>query len=348
MLITAPNMTLLRRTFNKSFQDAFDATESWSSKVATRVTAPTGVNVYGWVSKATIRKWKGERRKQALQEHEAIVKSEKYEGTVTVDRDKVIRDNLGIYTTDFHGLGAAAKKHPDLLLSRMLRRGTRTCYDGLPLFSAAHLTYNTATPTFANDFLLDLNTGVVTDGTVSETYDTSIGREGMIGMALAFVRARMGVTPKESSLDNVDDASLPNDDDEDEDVLGVTLDQIITPLGWEFDLKKIVNSTLVPLASGASLDNSPLKGMFSDIVMAPELVGNAIFLLDSSKPVKALIHQVTAEPVLRMFDKSEELAAFMTGDFIYGIDGSDGGSYSETVAPSHPFMIARLTLVVET
>jgi phage major head subunit gpT-like protein len=346
MLINAPNMALLRRTFNKSFQDAFDATPSWTSRVATKVSAPTGVNVYGWVSKAMIRRWRGERRKQALQEHEAIIKSEKYEGTVTVDRDKIIRDNLGIYTTDFHGLGNAAKKHPDLLLARMLRRGTFTCYDGKELFATDHLTYNTESPSFSNDFLLDLNSGIVTDGTNSDTFTGD--REAMIGNALAWVRARMAQTPVESSTEKTDSAGSAHDDDEDDDVLGVDLNQIITPIGWDFDIRKVVNSSIVPTASGSGVDNSPLKGMFSDIVTAPELKGNAIYLLDSSKPVKALIHQVTAEPVLRMFDTSEEFAAFMTGDFTYGIDGSDGGSFSETVCPSHPFLIARLQIVPET
>jgi phage major head subunit gpT-like protein len=142
MLVNAANLDSLRVGFKTSFQRGVataKATTMWS-RIATLVPATTKEQKYGWLGRfPRVREWIGPRALQNLMQHDYSIKERPWELTVTVDKDDIETDNLGIYTPMFEQMGQQTEALPDQLIFALLLAGfSSVCYDGQYFFDTDH------------------------------------------------------------------------------------------------------------------------------------------------------------------------------------------------------------------
>ncbi|MBB4018227.1 phage major head subunit gpT-like protein [Chelatococcus caeni] len=146
MIINGANLSMLYKGFKTSFQKGLDEAPSQWSVVATRVTSTTREEEYGWLGKfPQLREWIGDRVIQNMKAHSYSIKNKTFEGTVSVDRDDIEDDNIGLYAPLFEEMGRSTKAFDDQLVWGLLKQGwTGKCYDGQAFFDAEHPVLNEA------------------------------------------------------------------------------------------------------------------------------------------------------------------------------------------------------------
>ncbi|QPC44626.1 Mu-like prophage major head subunit gpT family protein [Kaustia mangrovi] len=140
MLINRTNLDAIRVGFKSSFQAGLGQAPSQYTRVATVVPASTKEQKYGWLGKLpNVREWIGPRALQNLQEHDYAIKEKPWELAISVDRDDIETDNLGIYKPMFEEIGQSAGSHYDLITFSTLKKGFELpCYDGQAYFDTDH------------------------------------------------------------------------------------------------------------------------------------------------------------------------------------------------------------------
>lgn len=140
MFITSETL----RAVNKGFVSLYDAafgkvTPKWQ-RVAMRVPSKTAANVYGWLGTSTrVREWIGDRVLQNLKAHDFEIKNKDFESTITVPRNAIEDDELGVFAPAVQDLGGAAASFPDELVFGLLAAAFSTlCYDGQYLVDTDH------------------------------------------------------------------------------------------------------------------------------------------------------------------------------------------------------------------
>jgi len=141
MLIDTSAIANLRTAFQGLYQSAYDSAAVWGPQVATQVPSSTRSNTYGWTEQLPkMREWIGPRELKNLAAASYVITNKPYELTVSVDRDDIEDDNLGVYNPLMSEMGRVAAKWQDELLASALQAGTSAlCHDGLALFSTSHL-----------------------------------------------------------------------------------------------------------------------------------------------------------------------------------------------------------------
>lgn len=169
MLINAANLEALRVGFSTAFKDGLGQAPSQFDRVATVVPATTKEQKYGWLGKIpNVREWVGPRVVQNLMAHDYAIKEKALELTVSVDKDDIETDNLGIYTPLMTEMGRSTGAEWDRMVFAALTAGfAANCYDGQFFFDTDHpvLDKDGATTTVANTdggsgtpwFLLDVS-----------------------------------------------------------------------------------------------------------------------------------------------------------------------------------------------
>lgn len=140
MIVTSGNLRTLGVGFNAAFKMGLGMATPMRSIVSTRVPSTTGKEEYGWLGKFPgMREWIGDRQLNNLRTHDYAIKNRDWEDTVTVDRNDIEDDNLGIYGPMFQEMGIATEQHPDELVFGLLKAGFSTpCYDGQFFFDTDH------------------------------------------------------------------------------------------------------------------------------------------------------------------------------------------------------------------
>lgn len=329
MIITPGTLGMLRTTIETKFKDAFASQSPWSKDVVTEVPSSNDSNTYAWVADfGQIREWIGPRQMQVMREHVQVVRNKPYEGSFSIERDRLLDDSFGFYVDVITpGLAAAAAKHADHLLVADVLVANPNTYDGVALYAVNHPTFAPDGGVYSNSFVMDISDKSVTDGIATQVFegDTNL----VLAQSLAWIRAKMAAIPGESGR-----------------LLDVNLNQILASRQREFDLKQILNASLTPSGtSGAVYDVNPVKGLFTSEVYAGELTNrNVIYLSDTSKVVRPFIHQIRSRPIVRALTQPDSEMAVMQNRFVYAVDGDDGGSYRCAMTTSLPFLTARLTI----
>ena len=258
-----------------------------------------------------LREWIGPRVSLALSEHEYILANLPFEGTIKIPRDKILDDNLGIYSAAIMPqLGEAVAKHPDRLLTTRINDNP-VGFDGVALFSGSHPTYDAAGTTFDNDYGLALT---------AENID----------IVWADMASRTG---------------------EDGEPLGIDGRLLVVPPALKRVAREIAKSTnrvVTVTEAGANVAAATVDNVMAgeyDVLVVPRFAANPTrwFLFDVSRPIKPFVRQVRSNPILRAFDSGAERESFDNNEFTYGVDGDDGGSYRENVGPTLPALSSRST-----
>jgi len=128
------------RGFKAVFTRAFQNASSYSGDLAMRVDSNTRQEEYRWLGAIPgLREWLGDRAVKDLAENGFTIKNRDFEATVSVDRNDIEDDNIGIYAPLFSQLGENAKQHPDELVFQLLADGfVSTGYDGQFFFDIDH------------------------------------------------------------------------------------------------------------------------------------------------------------------------------------------------------------------
>lgn len=308
MIISNATLDGLRTTFSLVFGGAYDKTESWWPKLATKVPSTSKNNTYGWVAQALrLRQWVGPRVAINLTERGTTIDNLPFEGTIEVDRDDIEDDNLGLYSALLiPQLAEATKKHPDELISDMLTANP-ICFDGKALFAADHPTYAPvgSTQTYDNDFDLELNAD-----NFNTVWSSMVSTIGENGRPLKINPQTLAVPPqlkkKALAIMQSATAAVP--------IMNVAGNQNV---------------------GGASIDNV-MKG-WAEVVVLEELAGapTTWYVADCSKSIKPFIYQVRRAPNFVSRTDPADPKVFDQKVFTFGVD------YRSNVGPTLPFMIAR-------
>lgn len=140
MLINAATLNALRAGFKTTFQGGLSQASKMHERVSTIVGASTKEVKYGWLGKVpNVREWVGPRALQNLMQHDYAITEKPWELTISVDKDDIETDNLGIYTPMFQEMGQSTGGHWDQLVYNLLKAGFSTpCYDGQYYFDTDH------------------------------------------------------------------------------------------------------------------------------------------------------------------------------------------------------------------
>ncbi|MEX5343012.1 Mu-like prophage major head subunit gpT family protein [Pseudomonas sp. I2] len=143
MIITPQALAAFFTSFRSEYQRAFDGTPTDWQRIATEVPSTSSSNTYGWLGQfPAFREWVGERVLRDMATHAYTINNKKFESSVSVPRDAMEDDEVGVYGALFQEMGRAAKAHPDELVFAMLKAGlTTACYDGQNFFDTDHPLY---------------------------------------------------------------------------------------------------------------------------------------------------------------------------------------------------------------
>ena len=140
MIVNGSNLRTLGITFNAAFMKGLgQAVPQWT-KVATHVPSSTLSQEYGWMREIPeIREWVGERTLNNLATYDYSIKNKDWEDTISVPRNNIEDDNLGLFGARFEMLGKRVTMFPDRQVFGLLALAfTSKCYDGQNFCDTAH------------------------------------------------------------------------------------------------------------------------------------------------------------------------------------------------------------------
>jgi phage major head subunit gpT-like protein len=154
VIIRGTTIRNLGVTFSTRFQGALKSATSLYSKVSTVVSSGSREQDYAWLMDLPgVREWIGDRVIRQLGAAEYTIRNKSWELTISVDRDDIADDNLGLYSTKIDIMADSTGRHGDELVFSTLKNGfTQLCYDGQYFFDTDHpiKDANGADTTFAN------------------------------------------------------------------------------------------------------------------------------------------------------------------------------------------------------
>ena len=140
MEINASNLRMLEQGFSAAFRTGLARSAPTAMALAMTVPSSTAENVYDWLAdNFVIREWIGDRQLQNIGKYDYTLKNKDYEGTIKVNRNKILDDQYGSYGLMFQQMGDAVTQFPDKLLYGLLKAGfTSPCFDGQYFFDTDH------------------------------------------------------------------------------------------------------------------------------------------------------------------------------------------------------------------
>lgn len=276
--------TALKTTFNK----AFDAAPSLWQEVAMLVPSTSSRNDYSWLSNfPRMRKWVGDKVVKALKAFTYTIVNDDWEATVSVKRNDIEDDNLGIYGPQAQSAAYSAKQLPDEIVFELANLGFASlCYDGQYFFDTDHPVAGAS---------------VSNKGTVALSHAT-----------LALAQASYGAAR----------TAMKKFKDEDGRPLNITPNVLLVPPALEDVANALM--TVDKLEDGKP---NPYKGTAKVVCAAWLTSDTAWFLLDTTKPVKPFIYQERKKPVfVEQTDMSAD-DVFNRGEYKFGAEARAAGGY---------------------
>jgi len=132
--------------FKTIFQDAYAGANTVLEKLAVIVPSSAKQEEYKWLGQFPgLREWVGERVVKDLTVDGFIIKNRDFEATISVDRNDIEDDSIGLYKPLFQQLGETARQHPDSLMYDLLINGfASNSFDGTTFFATNHPNGNSA------------------------------------------------------------------------------------------------------------------------------------------------------------------------------------------------------------
>lgn len=140
MIINRVSMDAVFTNFRADYEAGILAAKSAKDRIAMTVNSAAKEETYGWLGNSnSLREWVGQKVVKNLVATGFSIKNRTFENTVSVPREDIEDDRIGIYGNAFKLLGQDAALHPDELIFELVRNGTRQlCYDGQNFFDTDH------------------------------------------------------------------------------------------------------------------------------------------------------------------------------------------------------------------
>ncbi|WP_046005787.1 Mu-like prophage major head subunit gpT family protein [Pseudoalteromonas rubra] len=174
-IVTPAILTSLQTGFKKNFQDGLSEAKPQFSAIATVIKSTTKSNTYGWLGKfPRLKQWVGSRDVQSMKAHGYSIVNDDFEATVSVGRNDIEDDELGVYAPLMQEMGRSAAIHPDEMCFPLLEAGFSTlCYDGQNYFDTDHPVYPNADGTGTAESVANMATDDAYSGPAWYVLDTS-------------------------------------------------------------------------------------------------------------------------------------------------------------------------------
>lgn len=140
MDVNPQNIRAVSTALSTAFNVRLASTATLYGRIAMTVSSTTSANEYPRLDDLPgLREWVGDRVYHDLSAGSYTIKNRKFEGSFSVDRDKIEDDQIGLYTPAAQQLGQSAAEFPDLLSFSLLKRGDTTRgLDGQNFFDTDH------------------------------------------------------------------------------------------------------------------------------------------------------------------------------------------------------------------
>lgn len=176
-VITPQLIEALQTGFQRVYQAAYDdaTAASFYEDVATTVPSSTASETYGWLGDfPDLREWIGDRVVNSMKASSYQIVNKQYESTVGVHSTKIKDDQVGIYRPMFASMGESAGRHPDKMVSALLKNAAATlCYDGQNYFDTDHPVYPNVDGTGVAETISNYDDGGATPGPAWYLMDTN-------------------------------------------------------------------------------------------------------------------------------------------------------------------------------
>jgi phage major head subunit gpT-like protein len=142
MDLTPTALQIFFTGLSTSYEQGYQMPEPWAEQIAMVATSDTELETYGWMDRIPkMRQWVGPRTVNNAPARSRSIVNLDWELTESIPRNKFLDDKLGIYSGIAKNMGWQARKLHDQQLAALIAAGTATTgFDGLPFFSASHLT----------------------------------------------------------------------------------------------------------------------------------------------------------------------------------------------------------------
>lgn len=140
MIINQTNLAGIYRTFRVLFNKSVAGTKTMWKEVATLQKSTTRETTYAWLGDFPVmREWIGDRVIKNIKDFDYTIKNKPYEVTISIPREDVEDDSIGLHQPRIQQLGQSAEQHKDILLFSLLNSGfSELCYDGQNFFDTEH------------------------------------------------------------------------------------------------------------------------------------------------------------------------------------------------------------------
>ncbi|MEZ8102142.1 Mu-like prophage major head subunit gpT family protein [Vibrio bivalvicida] len=139
-------------SMNASYTQGVEAAKPQWNMVATEVPSSGSANWYGWLKDLPgIVEWTGARQLKDVGKHGYEIVNKTWESSISISREDVEDDQIGIYSVVAQKYGEDVAYFPDTLVYKLLSDGfTTLCYDGQNFFDSDHPLDTTPASTFSN------------------------------------------------------------------------------------------------------------------------------------------------------------------------------------------------------
>src|ERR1700690_1146814 len=177
---TPANLIAFFTAFKTRFYEGYAGTATWADQLAMTETSDTSLNTYGWMDRLpAMREWIGPRiLTEPVPQSRSLV-NRHWEITSSIDRDRFVDDQYGIYNNIVREHARQAAKQPDYQLSA-LPEANPACFDGQSYFTNVHpqdTTGQLSAATYSND-LVNLALNPTNIGAVKTQMRAYKGRDG--------------------------------------------------------------------------------------------------------------------------------------------------------------------------
>lgn len=237
-----------------------------------------------------MRHWVGDRQASALSAQAFQIEKKDWESTITVTRDDLQFDRLGLIRPQIQELARAYPRHIlDYILDLLPNGFSRLCYDGQYFFDSDH--DNSGGTTFSNTatYPLDHNSAYIAMQRPQQLKDAESGE-----------------------------------------LLDVEYDSIVFPSNLQSAVDLVFNTPTVAVTGQSVPLPNPMFGKIAkDKQYKVRQLGTstAWFLFDSTKSIKPLMLQVVKGPVAESYEDGHDWPMFMRREAVFGVDSQDNAGY---------------------
>lgn len=300
MEITKASLDAIFYQFDLRFKQAYDQQPIFWDQFATLSPSSSRETHYAWLAKMPrLRKWIGDRVFHNLQSRGYVITNEKYEDSLTLNRDDIEDDQIGVYTGYVDMLGQQARLWPEDLVTAALEAGTTAlAFDGQPFFGTHPIDVdNPSSPTYVN----------------------------------LFSTATSGSTPLTAANYQKVRAAMRGYKGEDGRSLAIRPDVLMVPPLLEGTAKQILEADLIAQAVGsnaAQAQSNVFKGTARVVVNDYLTSDTAWYLMSTQRAIKPLVFQLRDAPQFTSLNSTSDPNVFLRDDFNFGVRARGAAGYS--------------------